>query len=85
MILRFSSTPFSEKKIINPTTTDINPIGFIIQPNTKILPNEKKNFKSKYLLIAKHNDDAIQKKANILCNTIDVFNHLIVFTQSPLF
>ena len=44
----------------------------------------KKILKSKYLLIAKHNDDAIQKKANILCNTIDVFNHLIVLMQSPL-
>ena len=66
MRLRFSFTDFSEKKIINPITEDNNPIGFIIQPYIKILPNEKNKFLPEYLLSAKHKDDEMQKKANII-------------------
>ena len=85
MRLRFSFTDFSEKKIINPITEDNNPIGFIIQPYIKILPNEKNKFLPEYLLSAKHKDDEMQKKANIICNAIEIFNHLIVFTEfTPL-
>ena len=79
MILRFSSTAFSEKKRINPTMADRNPSGLNIQPYTRILPNEKNKLISRYLLSAKHTDDEMQKKANILCNMIEIFNHLIVF------
>lgn len=85
MRLRFSSTDFSEKKRINPTMADRKPIGLKIQPYTKILPNEKNKCILKYLLSAKHTDDEIQKKANIPCNTIEIFNHLSVFMRfTPL-
>ena len=85
IMLRFSAADFSEKKMNNPITEDNNPIGFIIQPYIKIFPNEKNKCILEYLQIAKHMDDEMQKKANILCNTIEFFNHLIVFTEfAPL-